>query len=333
MLSASSMCYPCAQTWLVPTAGIEMFGHLWTVMPALRQAAMPDRMPKAQPFRTTVSDPVAGTVALNGLYIDQPNSDTLVVLIHGLGGDAGSPYIRTAARATVRRGLSVLCLSMRGADRSGEDILHGGLTADIQAALASPEMARYRRIELIGFSVGGHLALKAALDRVDPRLAAVAAICPPLDLAQATIDFDQPERTFYRRHIFAAVNRTYRLAAARRSFLTPAAVVEKARFCRERDAITVVPRFGFRSVEQYYESQSVSSRIHELDIPSLLVASSFDPIIPGYSLSSAIGRASRALSVRWVEKGGHLYFPADLDFGFPADRGLEPQVLQWLSQQ
>jgi hypothetical protein len=102
-------------------------------------------MPAAERFHSAVDDPVAGRVQLGGLYMDQPESDTLTVLIHGLGGDCFRPYIRNAARATVVSGLSALCLSMRGSDGSGEDIFHGGLTEDIRAALASPQLARYRR--------------------------------------------------------------------------------------------------------------------------------------------------------------------------------------------
>ncbi|MGA3078586.1 MAG: alpha/beta fold hydrolase [Bryobacteraceae bacterium] len=308
-------------------------GHFWTVLPAIAGALLPSLLPASQPFEATVEDPVVGRVLLSGLHMNHPRSDTLVVLIHGLGGDAISPYIRAAARATVHCGLSALCLSMRGADGSGEDIFHGGLTEDIRAALASPDLARYRRIHLMGFSVGGHLALKAALDRVDARLAAVAAICPPLDLDLATIAFDHPSRAFYRRHVFANVNRVYERAAARRRFLTPACQVRRARFCRERDAMTVVPRFSFQSPEDYYKRESVATRIHQLDIPSLLVAAVYDPIVPAYTLRAAIGDASDALTVRWVERGGHVYFRSDLDLGFGGALGLEPQVLQWLAVQ
>lgn len=310
-----------------------ILGHFRTVLPAIAGALLPSLLPAAQPFEAAVEDPVAGRVRLSGLHMNHPQSDTLVVLIHGLGGDAASPYIRTAARATLRRGLSALCLSMRGADGSGEDIFHGGLTEDIRAALASPDVARYRRVHLMGFSVGGHLALKAALDRVDARLAAVAAICPPLDLDLATVAFDHPSRAFYRRHVFASMNRLYDRAAARRRFLTPAHQVRRARLCRERDAITVVPRFGFHNPEDYYERESVAARIHRLDVPSLLVAAVYDPIIPAYTLRPAIGDASDALTVRWVERGGHVYFRSDLDLGFGGALGLEPQVLQWLAAQ
>jgi len=309
-----------------------LVGHLWTILPAVQRGLLSSRLPDAQPFSAVVEDPVAGPVQLNGLYAEQPESDTLIVVIHGLAGDASSPYVQAAACAAVQQGFSVLCLSMRGADGSGEDIFHGGLTDDIRAALASPQLAGYKRIHLIGFSVGGHLALSAALDRVDDRLAAVAAICPPLDLDLATIAFDDPSCSLYRRHVFAHLNRRYERAAERRRFLTPANVVRKAHFCRERDALTVVPRFGFRSPEDYYEKESVAGRIHELEIPSLLIAATHDPIIPAHSVRPAIANASGALTVRWVDRGGHIFFPSGLNLGFGGPCGLEHQILRWLSQ-
>jgi hypothetical protein len=33
-----------------------------------------------------------------------------------------------------------------------------------------------------------------------------------------------------------------------------------------------------------------------------------------------------------VERGGHIYFPSDLDLDFGSELGLEPQVLNWLSR-
>jgi uncharacterized protein len=59
-------------------------------------------------------------------------------------------------------------------------------------------VARYRRIFLLGYSVGGHVALRAAIECKDPRLCAAAAICPPLDLNAATKAFDHPARVSLR---------------------------------------------------------------------------------------------------------------------------------------
>src|SRR5262249_43996995 len=156
-----------------------------------------------------------GTVRLTGLLSETPGTDTLVLIVHGLSGNALSPYCARAAFAAAQVGYSSLRLSLRGADYSGEDIFHGGTTEDLGAALRAPEIFRYSRVLLLGYSVGGHIALRAAIDRIDSRMRAVCAICPPLDLQAATAAFDRPERRHYRRYIFRDLNRAYAAAAAR----------------------------------------------------------------------------------------------------------------------
>ena len=48
------------------------------------------------------------------------------------------------------------------ADGRGEDFYHAGLTVDLEAAIASPELARYQRILILGYSLGGHVVLRYA---------------------------------------------------------------------------------------------------------------------------------------------------------------------------
>jgi predicted alpha/beta-fold hydrolase len=272
-------------------------------------------------------------VRLTGLLSEVAGSETIVLIVHGLSGNALSPYCARAARAAEQAGFSSLRLSLRGADYSGEDILHGGITEDIWAALVAPEIARYRRVLLLGYSVGGHIALRAAVERLDPRVRAAAAICPPLDLNRATTAFDHPARTPYRRHIFHGLNKAYAAAAARGRVQMRPSVVARARSCRERDSLTVVIRFGFRSADDYYERESVAPRLPDLQVPSLMVASRNDPIVPAETVIPAVADASRALSVTWVEEGGHVYFPRTLNLGQPGPLGLEPQVVRWLADQ
>jgi uncharacterized protein len=274
-----------------------------------------------------------GPVRLTGLLSEVTGAETIVLIVHGLSGNAMSPYCASAAQAAAQAGFSCLRLSLRGADYSGEDIFHGGITQDLWAALAAPAIARYKHVLLLGYSVGGHIALRAAIEQADARLRAVAAICPPLDLHHATIAFDRPARRPYRLHIFRGLNKAYAATARRGRVHVPPAVVARARSCRERDALTVVIRFGFRSAEDYYEQESVAPRLHALRIPSLVVASRHDPLVPAETVIPALAGASRALSTLWVEPGGHVYFPKRLNLGQPGPLGLEHQAIRWLSQQ
>jgi predicted alpha/beta-fold hydrolase len=308
-------------------------GHFWTITPAMTGALMPAPAPEARSLSVTVDDPLLGSVRLNGLLSEAPASDTLVLIVHGMAGNANSPYCVSAARAAAKAGFSALRLSLRGADLSGEDIYHGGLTGDLKAVLVSPELARYGRVFLLGYSFGGHLTLRAAVDRIDPRLRAVAAICPPLDLKATMRSCDAPSRRFYRWNINRAMNRSYARAAARRKLPTPVAALKRARTCDEWHALAIAPRFGFKDPDDYYRRVSVATDLSRLRIPSLMVACEYDPIVEPETLHAALADASGALIVRWVARGGHVYFPADLDLGQGGPLGLEAQVTSWLSQQ
>jgi predicted alpha/beta-fold hydrolase len=308
-------------------------GHFWTVAPELRASVLPPAQLSAMPFNMPVMDSAIGKVNIRGLLNDAPASETLVVIIHGVGGSAYSLCCLAAAKAVERTGHASLRLSLRGADLSGEDFYHCGLTDDLRAALASPELRRFRRVFLLGYSLGGHIALRAAIEQIDPRLRGVAAICPPLDLIASAAAFDAPGQTPYRRYIFAGLNRIYAAVAARQKVPSPVEVVCQARTCAERDELTVVPRFGFASARDYYLRAGVAPVIHQLAIPSLIVASLNDPLVPPHTLRPAVANASSALTVRWVEKGGHIYFPSGMDLGFGGGPGLEHQVVSWLSHQ
>ena len=311
----------------------RIVGHLWTVAPALLSFLQPPASPQARAFQTVVKDTAMGPVRLTGLLSEVEGSETIVLIVHGLSGNAMSPYCASAAQAAAQAGFSSLRLSLRGADYSGEDILHGGITQDLWAALVAPEVARYKHVLLLGYSVGGHIVLRSAVEQADPRLRAVAAICPPLDLYHATRAFDHPARRPYRLHIFRGLDKAYAAAARRDRVHVPPAVVARARSCRERDSLTVVIRFGFRSAEDYYERESVAPRLHRLEIPSLVVMSRHDPLVPAATVIPAIAGASRALSTVWVEPGGHVYFPKRLDLGQRGPLGLEHQVIHWLKER
>lgn len=315
-----------------PSWADTISGHLWTMASPLRAAILPPAAPASRHFEVTVEDSVIGPVRISGLLADSTKSDTLVLIVHGLAGSANSWYCAEAARAAWQAGYSSLRLSMRGADGSGEDIYHGGLTEDLKAALASPELAHYRRIFLLGYSFGGHIVLRAAIEQVDPRIRALAAICPPLDLKATMESCDAPSRRIYRHCIHSGMNTNYARTAARRKLSIPVEALRRARKCGEWNAMAIVPRFGFNSLEDYYHRASVSTDIHRLQTPSFIIASLNDPIVSPETLLPTLNDAPPALKVCWVRQGGHVSFPAKLDLGQGGRLGLEAQVMRWLSK-
>lgn len=301
-------------------------GHWWTIAPNLLGRLRPPTIDDRR-WSTIVPDPRPGGDPAQRLAgeLGGLTSGDLYLLVHGLGGDADSPYMREAAVALQARGCATLRLSMRGAGHSGPDFYHAGLASDLVTVLADPSLAAYRRIFVIGFSLGGHISVHLSfLASRDPRVRAIIAICAPLDLARNVVELDTPSGWIYRRHILSGLAKIH-------AKVHPSASARPRRFrtIHEWDVETIVPRWGFESVEQYWRSQAAGPRLREAGIPILFVASEHDPMVPAVTVKPHLERAGSAVDIRWIRRGGHVGFPRDLDLGLPGPLGLIDQVLTW----
>lgn len=318
---------------MLSTRFVTFAGHLWTIAPVLLHRMRPFAAPEAVPWSTIARDPVLGEVRLRGLLRERPGADACVVVVHGLGGTTATHYCVNAARAAEAAGLSCLRLALRGADRDGEDFYHAGITADVEAAVASPELRRYARLYVLGYSLGGHVVLRYALAPNDARVRAVAAICAPLDLELGARHIDSPAAYIYRRHVLNGLKAMYAAVARRRAVPTPLSLVLRARTIREWDGLTVVPRHGFDSVEHYYGSMSVGPQLSRLALPTLLLQNRADPMVPPWTCEPHLGCVAPRLTLRWLGGGGHVGYPSALSIGEHAAKGVEAQVLAWLLRQ
>jgi hypothetical protein len=317
-------------------ARVALSGHLWTVAPALASFARRPPVPSARPFRLPLEDPVAGALALTGALHEPAGARTLVVVLHGLGGSCESSYARRFARAAYAAGRACLRLNLRGADLESADFYHAGLTADLDAVLASELAARFAGVALVGFSLGGHTLLRLLGERAGAaRVAAAVAVCAPLDLERGATALDGPGNALYRRYLLdglkamaAAVERLRPGAIA-----APAERWRRARGIREWDGLVVAPRWGFASAEDYYARASAGPLLGRIATPTWIVLSGNDPMVPAATVREALAGVSPATEVTWTRRGGHVGFPPGLDLGRSGARGLEGQVLAWLAER
>jgi len=309
---------------------LNPLGHLWTVGSRLGHALVPLSCPEGRPWEAVVEDPQAGPIRLTGRLREVPGADELALLVHGLGGCTDSHYMPRAAAAAERAGISCLRLNLRGSDRRGEDFYHAGLTADLHAALASPELQPYRRLYAVGYSLGGHVTLRLATEDADPRLAAVAAVCAPVDLSRSQQEIDAPSAWLYRRYLLTNLKTVYSAVAARRPVPFPVERLGEIRTFLEWDERIVAPRHGFAGAVDYYTRASVAPRLGSLRVPALLVNSESDPMVPARSVRPGLAGASPLLTVAWLQGGGHVAFPRRMSSGLGDGEGIDDQVIAWL---
>jgi predicted alpha/beta-fold hydrolase len=308
-----------------------LIGHYWTVAPFLQAALIPRAAAPARPWSTTLEDPTAGQLKLTGFFAPPDATKALLVVVHGLGGSAESAYLTASTHAARAAGLGCLRLNLRGADRGGDDYYHAGLTADLDAALASAELRDIEHIFILGYSLGGHLTLRYATGAPDPRVRAVAAICAPLALDASSTAIDRPERWLYRRHVLRGLLEIYQSVAERRRVPLPLSAARRIRSIREWDHRIVAPRHGFESAEHYYSEVSVAGRLGSLKVPALLVQAEHDPMVLAETVRPALTPTPEKLQVEWVARGGHVGFPRDLLLGSGPARGVENAVVAWLT--
>jgi predicted alpha/beta-fold hydrolase len=335
-------------------------GHLWTVSSFVTRARSVPWLIDPQYSSIDVHSDLGPPVSLRAALHEVPTAPgaprPLLVLIHGLGGSAESGYMRDVTNAALKRNLSTLRVSLRGADEHGWDFYHAGLTDDVLRVLEAPRLAGFDSIGVFGISLGGHVTLRAAGEsRLPTRVKAVAALCPPLDLEAAAAAFDTPGQWLYRRHVLRGLKDMYRRfdgqvgrhASERNlpSFREANAITR----IREWDEKIVAPRHGFPNAMAYYHSQRASSRLHEVNVPSLVVTTRWDPMVPHATTASALTGASlppvaagdnvfrqatpwtRARVfpklVHWeLPSGGHVAWPEPR----PPERSVIEHVLDWL---
>jgi uncharacterized protein len=334
----------------------SLTGHYFTiaasVLPTLRarlgrargagRAALPSwpdpwrlaahQVEPARAFQARAPDPMLGSVAITGQLHAPPGAERLLLCVHGLGGSSQSVYLVAALRAAAARGWACLRLDMRGANGNGEDFYHAGLTMDLHAALASPDLARFSEVYLLGYSLGGHLVLRFGAEPHDTRVRALAALCAPIDLARSAAAIDRPELWLYRQHVLRELKRSYAAVARRRTLPTPLERVLAVQTLREWDACTVVPRYGFASTADYHARESAAPHLGALRAPTLLLNTLYDPMVPASTVRPVLPAEAPRLAVRWLSSGGHVGFPRAVHLGETAAPGLEAQVLAWLER-
>jgi predicted alpha/beta-fold hydrolase len=238
-----------------------------------------------------------------------------VLLVHGVAGSAESSYLVRAAVAMHRAGMHAVRLNTRGAGASvahAPSLTHAGLTEDLTVAIdalaADPRVAG---VAVVGFSLGGNLALKLAGEwkgAPHPAVRAVVSLSAPFDLTAVSRALEALRSTPYRRHILGGLvdqARAFKHFHPRRA-LYEAAALRRMRTVREYDEAVIAPMHGFASAEDYYRRASSGFWLPSITVPTLILHADDDPLIPKPTVDPWLADASSSVTITRTDRGGHL---------------------------
>jgi predicted alpha/beta-fold hydrolase len=231
-----------------------------------------------------------------------------VVLLHGLEGGGNAGYMRSMAYHALEAGLIAHRFHMRtcgGTEQLCKTLYHGGLTSDLRAFLQQTrQQGRHLPVVLIGFSLGGNVALKMAGELGETDLiSAVCSISTPIDLGACARRIGERDNALYERRFVSRMKQRL-IGTGRYSERDFAG----ARTLFEIDDRITAPSFGFRSADHYYSTQSALVFLGDIRVPGLLIQAKDDTFIPFEIYRHPAIAGNPHLELLATDHGGHLGF-------------------------
>ena len=228
-------------------------GHLNTILPNLVRRVR--GLPEPERVRYTLPD-------TDFVDVDHylQGSDRLLLVLHGLEGDSRRPYARGMARAFYQRGWDVAVLNFRSCSGEPNRLLrmyHAGETTDTAFVLSQLlHTGGYDKAVLVGFSLGGNVALKLMGEQPDAlpdALKGCVAISVPVDLMGSTGSFRQGSNRIYRRRFLKKLGqKLHQKATHYPDDIDLTDYRKRIRTLQDFDDCYTAPIHGFRDAVDYY---------------------------------------------------------------------------------
>jgi hypothetical protein len=260
--------------------------------------------------------------------------DPATLLMHGLGGCHQSVYMRRTAAKLCEHGVRVFRMDLRGCG-AGVELArlpyHSGRSADAAAALRYvAEQCPGSSVTLVGYSLGGNIALKLAGESAGSppdNLCRVMAVCPPSDLSACSAWIGRLRNRGYDRYFAKLLGKQLLDRKARAPQAVSVDFARRPRQLREIDDWFTAPVCGFGTAENYYRQSSSAPLLPDIRVPTLIVAAADDPLVPRQMFEAL--RLSPTTTLRVTRHGGHLGFIGTAGSD-PDRRWLDWRVVDWV---
>jgi predicted alpha/beta-fold hydrolase len=248
-------------------------------------------------------------------------------MVHGLEGSGDAGYIQSLAAAALRAGFAAHRFHMRTCGGTGHlcnTLYHAGLTSDLHAVLREFAHEGRRPAFLVGFSLGGNVALKLAGElggSAGGLIQGVAAVSTPLDLAACARRIGKLDNHVYEARFVRQMRA--RLRATGRYLDRD---IDSLRSVEALDDRFTAPSFGFGNAANYYQTQSAIGYLPSIRVPALLIQSRDDTFIPFSIYDAPAIPENPFVQLIATSHGGHLGFLGRAPYRFWLDHA----IIDWI---
>lgn len=236
------------------------------------------------------------------------------LVLHGLEGHSRAPYLKAAVRSFSRADYAVGALNLRGC--SGEPnrlkrFYHSGDTQPLFEVVDSIAK-RFDSIYLVGFSLGGNVALKYLGEfssNAPETVRAAVAYSVPCDLAGAAERLASADNEFYMKRFIRMLCSKLREKSRMYPSYQYAKGCSQMKTFHDFDGTYTAPLNGFEDAADYWARCSSSRYLEGIDRPTLLINARNDPFLSASCYPYELARSSDSFFLEVPQSGGHCGFP------------------------
>ncbi|NRB40285.1 MAG: alpha/beta fold hydrolase [Pseudomonadales bacterium] len=272
------------------------------------------------------------------LYLDwvQQGNDNLIIFTHGLESSSNARYITSMGQQFLTQGYDVLAWNCRNC-AEGEDFekrayYHSGISQDLDAVITHTlATQRYKKIVLVGFSMGGNILLKYLGEKggdLPAQITRAMAVSSPLDLLSCSYTLMQfPNQIYGRNFLKTILQKMQQNTDDIAHYGLQLEDILQSKNLRDFDHAFTAPVHGFTSQDDYYQKASSLPLLKHIQIPTLILNALDDPILSGACYPDVDDIKNPHISTFYPSYGGHLGFNTKPVQGLP---WLDTQALDFL---
>ena len=273
------------------------------------------------------------------IHDDKPKKwitgDRIAIQLHGLLSNHQSPYMVRVSDKLRRRGIRTIRIDLRGFGDSAlisRSHLNGGCSPDLESVIDFVHrLSPLSKISLIGFSIGGNIVLKTIgqWGGFPPAMVdSAVAVSPPIDLNYTMWNLRRFGNRVYESYMMAKLKRTLTFRRRHVAGLIDNGINPIPNRLLDFDDRFTAPIWGFRNAADYYEKCSSMRLLTGIKIPTIILTSRNDPVVPYDMIANT--PVSNYVDLVSTASGGHLGF---LSRGIrdPDRYWMDWRISQWIS--
>lgn len=238
----------------------------------------------------------------------------LIILLHGLEGNAQRPYITGAAKLFNQNAMDAVSVNFRGC--SGMDNLkyrsyHSGATEDLEAIINHILLTKnYTHIYINGISLGGNMALKylGERDKVPEQVKGVIAVSVPCFLEGSAKKLHTFENRLYHDRFKKHLVDRLRMKQQKFSNYLSLEDLNAIKTLYDFDNLYTAKAHGFKNGLDYYTQSSSLQFLPNIKIPTLIINALNDSFLSPECYPVKAAKQNPYLFLEMPKHGGHVGF-------------------------